>query len=546
MIRSTTPTALAPSPTRPATTPTTVALALTTLAFLLPAAARADDAGAELVELFRRGDPVPGSQHGAFREALSLEFHDGQSWTMHFGTGQFAALVAIDGAVVVGPVTGVEGGVDVNTSGQMATAGSGLFRDGVPIVETGDPATAPGFTPGSTYSGFYNVRIDEAGNVAGTTVFIEPGTIEPQQALLRFTLDGAGNVLDEELVMRSGDPVDGSTVLSIWCAAIYGSESLAMSADGELLYTLLLEDWPFFVPRVNADDAVYLKHGQSSPAGPLNIFAYRPLLTYTDDDVPAARVQWVTQTDYGDVIVVGQDEIIVNTADPHPVDTTATLKRLGAPRFDAEGNVLWYGQLDDGSGGLFLNDLLLVEEGVTRVDGDLVLTPDWDWADIRQTDGAYDISDDGEVVIARLVVENPGGGQATEQAIVRIDVGPWVSVGHGLPGTGGLRPSLYGSGPLTGGSTAKLRLTSTLPGATTYLVLGASRIDAPFKGGVLVPSVNVLIPGLPVDGDGKLAIDFAFPAGLPSGAELFWQFWTHDPGAVFGFSASNGMRATVP
>jgi hypothetical protein len=120
---------------------------------------------------------------------------------------------------------------------------------------------------------------------------------------------------------------------------------------------------------------------------------------------------------------------------------------------------------------------------------------------------------------------------------------PWKDVGYGLSGTGGEVPHLVGSGPLTGGSANQIDLTNALPGTFTNLVLGLSLLEAPFKGGVLVPSPDLIIPGLPVDAGGGFSLPFAWPDGIPAGTKFWFQHWVLDPGGPFGFAASNGLEA---
>ena len=70
--------------------------------------------------------------------------------------------------------------------------------------------------------------------------------------------------------------------------------------------------------------------------------------------------------------------------------------------------------------------------------------------------------------------------------------------------------------------------------------------QAPFKQGVLVPSPDVLIPSLPLDGIGGLVLSFAWPTGLPPDVTTWHQYWIPDPGAPAGFAASNGVEAAAP
>jgi hypothetical protein len=72
--------------------------------------------------------------------------------------------------------------------------------------------------------------------------------------------------------------------------------------------------------------------------------------------------------------------------------------------------------------------------------------------------------------------------------------------------------------------------------------------NIPFEGGVLVPDVTP--PGFFVtlftDGTGGFVIQETWPQGIPSGFELYLQYWMLDPAGVFGWSGSNALKATAP
>jgi hypothetical protein len=96
-----------------------------------------------------------------------------------------------------------------------------------------------------------------------------------------------------------------------------------------------------------------------------------------------------------------------------------------------------------------------------------------------------------------------------------------------------------------GGSQVLLTVTGLPLLGSTNLITGFSALKAPFKGGVMVPAPDVLIAGLPVV-LGSCAFTFTFPAAMPSGAAAIFQFWTQDPAAPLGLSASNGVQLSVP
>lgn len=124
----------------------------------------------------------------------------------------------------------------------------------------------------------------------------------------------------------------------------------------------------------------------------------------------------------------------------------------------------------------------------------------------------------------------------------------WMDLGDGLAGAGGV-PTLTGSGNLTVGSTTTLTLTGAAPSAPAYLILSLAALNAPFKGGVLVPDPtppNGLVFGLATDGSGSLVVTAPWPAGVPGGVTIYTQCWIPDAGGPVGFAASNALSASTP
>lgn len=120
----------------------------------------------------------------------------------------------------------------------------------------------------------------------------------------------------------------------------------------------------------------------------------------------------------------------------------------------------------------------------------------------------------------------------------------WVDLGHALAGTHGL-PTCSGSGTLLGGSTVTVSLGNALEFTTAHLVVGALRLDAPFKAGVLVPFPHFVVP-VPTFASGTIDAEFTWPAGVPCGISAYFQWWIEDPVGPVGFAASNGLSATAP
>jgi hypothetical protein len=123
-------------------------------------------------------------------------------------------------------------------------------------------------------------------------------------------------------------------------------------------------------------------------------------------------------------------------------------------------------------------------------------------------------------------------------------VDPWADLGQALAGTNG-DPVLVGSGSLADGTLVSLTLSNALANSTTTLIIGLSQLNAPFKGGVMVPNPDFLIFLLPTGPTGTLPLAATW-AALPSGFVVYFQHWISDPAGPAGFAASNAVSAAQP
>ncbi len=122
-----------------------------------------------------------------------------------------------------------------------------------------------------------------------------------------------------------------------------------------------------------------------------------------------------------------------------------------------------------------------------------------------------------------------------------------TDLGFALAGTHG-EPALGAAGCLTANTPFYLHLSNALENTTAFLVVGVARIDAPFKGGVLVPDVAPpgLVLGLPTGPSGGFLLDQTWPNLGAGGFSLYLQTWIQDPAGPAGFAATNALEGTVP
>ncbi len=114
-------------------------------------------------------------------------------------------------------------------------------------------------------------------------------------------------------------------------------------------------------------------------------------------------------------------------------------------------------------------------------------------------------------------------------------------------------PELAGCGSLQPASamTLTLAMPFNLNGLVATRFIGLAQINAPFKGGTLVPAPTIVLGGLPLENNGPpgatLIVDAIWPAGIPSGTEIFIQDWVNVPFALGDeLVASNALKLTAP
>jgi len=119
---------------------------------------------------------------------------------------------------------------------------------------------------------------------------------------------------------------------------------------------------------------------------------------------------------------------------------------------------------------------------------------------------------------------------------------PWVEVEQSpaLAGTPGL-PEMHMEGAVFADGPIVVGVRNAQPSSTTFVIIGLSAVFAPAKGGILYPSFDVLRM-FPTNASGQFVVPSTWTSDFASFGplDMHFQFWTLDPGAVSGFSATDG------
>jgi hypothetical protein len=128
------------------------------------------------------------------------------------------------------------------------------------------------------------------------------------------------------------------------------------------------------------------------------------------------------------------------------------------------------------------------------------------------------------------------------------NLGPlWKALHPGTPGQQGV-PRLSGQGTLAAGMPLTVALRDAAPQATALLLVSAQALPQAFAGGVLVPALWGPLASaqasLQTDASGAADVSANYPAGLPTGAHLYFQALVLDATGSAGLVLSNALQAT--
>ena len=121
---------------------------------------------------------------------------------------------------------------------------------------------------------------------------------------------------------------------------------------------------------------------------------------------------------------------------------------------------------------------------------------------------------------------------------------PFLDLGGALGGSNGY-PIQLASGTLIAGQPFSFRLFNGPPNGAAFHIVGLAALNAPFKGGTLIPFPHLVNGPLPLNASGNITLAANWPAG-GSGLTLWVQFWMPNGGGPAGFVASSGVRAQIP
>ncbi len=379
-------------------------------AVLLPALlallAPAQQATAQtLTTLVRDGDVVTGV--GAVTSIENVTINDSGTWVVEADTDspfQLADHVVLRNGVLflregdalalpAGATIGAFDGLSLDAGGAVGwnlfldglttTTDSGVFYDATLVIQEGSISTAPQFGANTVYTGFFDARINDANLVfvvASVDDPLIPGTTNRALVLAQVAFGGA--LVAENVIAKQGDLIPGEAVETVddFGTAPY---TWAFNTNGRSIFFADLTGPTVSDGSIVMADAapvsILAREGSPSPINGRNYdtLSSRPV-DINDASQYVMRVNLDGSTTDDELIL--RDSLVVIAREgfgPTSISPfVLTGFGTGSLRIDATGNVFWLGDWNDPDTtrdvGLFRNDQLLVQEGVTTVGGQVI------------------------------------------------------------------------------------------------------------------------------------------------------------------------------
>lgn len=120
----------------------------------------------------------------------------------------------------------------------------------------------------------------------------------------------------------------------------------------------------------------------------------------------------------------------------------------------------------------------------------------------------------------------------------------WWGLGNSKAGGAG-RPKLAGAGEVLPDAHVGLVLSGAAASVSAGLYVGYSAIYAAFKGGVLVPNPDLVLP-ITTNGSGGYTLTFNWPSVASPGDTIWFQYWIlEDSGPPEVWAASNAIKGVT-
>jgi hypothetical protein len=457
-------------------------------------------------------------------------------------------------------------------SGTPSGMESGVFRDHQLILQESTLSTAPEFGGATPYTGFFGAKNDGAGSVLVVMASVDDPLVASttDRAIVRWVLDGSGALVSETVVAKEGDTLGGVPV-DVVVDFDTSRHEWSVNRSGQVLYLADMNGVTTSDGFLMLDGTLLVREGDPLPGSGRNWeFLLGRAIALNDSGEYAFRGNLDGATTDDELICKNNSVIVAQegTSLPGTGGFTFTGFGSGPIGLSASGDVFWTGDWNDPDTtrdvGIFRNQELLVQEGVTDVNGFLVQS-------IPTVQDNFGISRDGRYLIFECVLAGLGDSAVLldlgAQAVIPFcsgdgSVGPCPCGNNGAPGHG-CASSVQANGALleTSGVPSQDTLVlegSLMPVTSTCIYLQGDALESPavvFGDGLRCTGGTLLrlrtrqnVGGASTFPDSTDTVTLAQRGGVipGSGTIRYYQTYYRNAAALFcppeTFNVTNGVQ----
>ncbi|MGE0480060.1 MAG: hypothetical protein AB7Q17_06265 [Phycisphaerae bacterium] len=296
-----------------------------------------------------------------------------------------------------------------NTGG--TTNDSGIFFNTTLLIQESAVSNATDFSPGTPYIGFFEVRMNDANQLASVLSVDDPAiTTSVDRALMRLDYDPGMGILTEAVVYKEGDVLPGQEQALTDFGTTH--DTFGFNNAGDVLYVASLTGNTATNGVIYRNDTLIAQKGDPSP---VDARTYANIGTSTKVAINDAGDVVFKASLAGDLatdtILIRNGQKFMQEGDLAPQVGGETLTGFGTgPVWINDLGVVWYGAWTGATAnnhGLFLNDQLLIRRGVTTIDGFNVTTVAGSVNGSGGISNGFETSPNGRYIILRAVIEDP-------------------------------------------------------------------------------------------------------------------------------------------
>ena len=456
--------------------------------------------------LVRAGDMIP--DYGTVTGIDDITVNNDGDWLVEvrytpIGGGGTQFLILKNGDVLVAPGDPVEPSPSVvsstsnlfkalnnhgNTAFRLALSGgpspNGMYYNLMPFVLNGQIATAPQFSSGTPYIGFFRARLDDSERLFLVASVDDPAiATSVDRALVWFEPDGSGG-WTEDVLAKESDVLPGMATGE--SAAEFGTNYYSFKIDNSrnALYTVDIAGAPSTTNgAIYYNQTLLVRKGDPSPIANSN---YSDIASGTRADINNLgdyifRANLSNLPAGENVAIIrnsisggGPDEVFFRLGSPAPgIGETVTGFGAGpSARINDAGDIIWFALLSGDTAtnqALFANDRILLRKGVSMAGADLITTVGGTTATGGITRG-FTSSQNGRFILTRCVLNGTTQAAVLAETAVPVALGAVSRKTHGGAGEFDVDLPLTGTPGIecrTGGATNDYTIVVTFDGDVT-------------------------------------------------------------------------------